>query len=503
MSLTKIAGKLFTPRQYALEKHYTQPEALQHTVLHHLLEKGAYTEYGRNHLLSAKNSYEDFAKNVPVNTYEELKRDIDRMRHGEADVLWPGLVKWYAKSSGTTNDKSKFIPVSDEGLHHIHYQGGKDVVALYLRNHPDSRLFDGKSLILGGSHSPNYNVAGSLVGDLSAILIENINPLVNLIRVPRKRTALLSDFEVKRDRIAQECLHQNVTNISGVPSWMLSVLVRVMELSGKKHLEEVWPNLEVFFHGGIAFTPYRSQYEKLITSSKMHYMETYNASEGFFGIQDDPDDRSMLLMLDYGVFYEFIPVEEVGKPDATVVPLEGVEVGRNYAMVITTSCGLWRYMIGDTVEFTSKRPYKFIITGRTKYFINAFGEELIMDNAEKGLAYACEKTGAQVLEYTAAPVYMDQNAKCRHQWLIEFSKEPDSLQRFADALDEKLQEINSDYEAKRSHNVTLQHLEVVKARTGLFNDWLKQKGRLGGQHKVPRLSNSRKNMDELLEINKL
>ncbi|HBN46451.1 MAG TPA: hypothetical protein DD401_02090 [Prevotella sp.] len=502
MSLTKIVGKLFTPRQYALEKHYTQPEALQHAVLRHLLERGANTEYGRNHLLSTKNNYEDFAKNVPVNTYEELKRDIDRMRHGEADVLWPGQVKWYAKSSGTTNDKSKFIPVSNEGLHAIHYKGGKDVVALYLRNNPDSRLFDGKSLILGGSHSPNYNVAGSLVGDLSAILIENINPLVNLMRVPRKRTALLSDFEVKRDRIAQECLHQNVTNISGVPSWMLSVLVRVMELSGKKHLEEVWPDLEVFFHGGIAFTPYRSQYEQLITSPKMHYMETYNASEGFFGIQDDPTDRAMLLMLDYDVFYEFIPLEEVGRPDATVVPLEGVELGRNYAMVITTSCGLWRYMIGDTVEFTSKQPYKFIITGRTKYFINAFGEELIMDNAEKGLAYACEKTGAQVLEYTAAPVYMDANAKCRHQWLIEFSKEPDSLERFADALDEKLQEVNSDYEAKRSHNVTLQHLEVVKARAGLFNDWLKQKGRLGGQHKVPRLSNSRKNMDELLEMNK-
>lgn len=322
------------------------------------------------------------------------------------------------------------------------------------------------------------------------------------MRVPRKRTALLSDFEVKRDRIAQECLHKNITNISGVPSWMLSVLVRVMELSGKKYLEEVWPNLEVFFHGGIAFTPYRSQYEQLITSSKMHYMETYNASEGFFGIQDDPTDRSMLLMLDYGVFYEFIPLEEMGRPDATVVPLEGVEIGRNYAMVITTSCGLWRYMIGDTVEFTSKRPYKFIITGRTKYFINAFGEELIMDNAEKGLAYACEKTGAQVLEYTAAPVYMDKNAKCRHQWLIEFSKDPDNLERFAQALDEKLQELNSDYEAKRSHNVTLQHLEVVKAKEGLFNDWLKQKGRLGGQHKVPRLSNSRKNMDELLEMNK-
>ena len=502
MSLTKIAGQFFKPRQYALEKHYTQPEALQEAVLRHLQERGSNTEYGRNHLLSPKNSYEEFAKNVPINTYEELKRDIDRMRHGEADVLWPGQVQWYAKSSGTTNDKSKFIPVSAEGLHDIHYQGGKDVVAFYLRNNPNSRLFDGKSLILGGSHSPNYNVDGSLVGDLSAILIENINPLVNLMRVPRKRTALLSDFEVKRDRIAQECLHKNITNISGVPSWMLSVLVRVMELSGKKHLEEVWPNLEVFFHGGIAFTPYRSQYEQLITSSKMHYMETYNASEGFFGIQDDPTDRSMLLMLDYGVFYEFIPLEEVGRPDATVVPLEGVEIGRNYAMVITTSCGLWRYMIGDTVEFTSKRPYKFIITGRTKYFINAFGEELIMDNAEKGLAYACEKTGAQVLEYTAAPVYMDKNAKCRHQWLIEFSKDPDNLERFAQALDEKLQELNSDYEAKRSHNVTLQHLEVVKAKEGLFNDWLKQKGRLGGQHKVPRLSNSRKNMDELLEMNK-
>ena len=502
MSLTKIVGQFFKPRKYALEKHYTQPEALQEAVLRHLLERGSNTEYGRNHLLSPKNSYEEFAKNVPINTYEELKRDIDRMRHGEADVLWPGQVQWYAKSSGTTNDKSKFIPVSAEGLHDIHYQGGKDVVTFYLRNNPNSRLFDGKSLILGGSHSPNYNVDGSLVGDLSAILIENINPLVNLMRVPRKRTALLSDFEVKRDRIAQECLHKNITNISGVPSWMLSVLVRVMELSGKKHLEEVWPNLEVFFHGGIAFTPYRSQYEQLITSSKMHYMETYNASEGFFGIQDDPTDRSMLLMLDYGVFYEFIPLEEVGRPDATVVPLEGVEIGRNYAMVITTSCGLWRYMIGDTVEFTSKRPYKFIITGRTKYFINAFGEELIMDNAEKGLAYACEKTGAQVLEYTAAPVYMDKNAKCRHQWLIEFSKDPDNLERFAQALDEKLQELNSDYEAKRSHNVTLQHLEVVKAKEGLFNDWLKQKGRLGGQHKVPRLSNSRKNMDELLEMNK-
>ena len=501
MSLTKFASKLFKPRQYELEKHYTQPEALQRRVLHYLLEKGKYTEYGRNHMLASTHSYDDFVNNVPINTYEELKSDIDRMRHGESSVLWPGVVKWYAKSSGTTNDKSKFIPVSSDGLHNIHYKGGADVVAVYLRNNPGSRLFDGKSLILGGSHSPNYNVEGSLVGDLSAILIENINPIVNLFRVPKKQTALLSDFEVKRDRIAHECLKCNVTNISGVPSWMLSVLVRVLEISGKEHIEDVWPNLEVFFHGGIAFTPYRKQYEQIITSPKMHYMETYNASEGFFGLQDDPTDKSMLLMLDYGVFYEFIPLEDVGKDNPNIVPLEGVELGRNYAIVITTSCGLWRYMIGDTISFTSKRPYKFVITGRTKYFINAFGEELIMDNAEKGLAYACEKTGAQVKEYTAAPVYMDENAKCRHQWLIEFSVDPDSLDRFADLLDKKLQEINSDYEAKRSHNVTLQHLEVVKARPNLFNDWLKSKGKLGGQHKVPRLSNSRKNMDELLEMN--
>ncbi len=501
MSLTKIASKLFLPRQKELIKHYTAPDELQHSVLKYLILKGKETEYGRNHMFDSMDDYDSFAKNIPINTYEELKGDIDRMRHGEQNVLWPGLVKWYAKSSGTTNDKSKFIPVSNAGLHNIHYKGGADVVAFYLRNNPNSRLFDGKSLILGGSHSPNYNVEGSLVGDLSAILIENINPIVNLFRVPRKRTALLSDFELKRDRIAHECLKSNVTNISGVPSWMLSVLVRVLEISGKKHIEDVWPNLEVFFHGGIAFTPYRKQYEEIITSPKMHYMETYNASEGFFGIQDDPKDKSMLLMLDYGVFYEFIPLEDVGKPDAVAIPLSAVELNKNYAMVITTSCGLWRYMIGDTVTFTSKKPYKFIITGRTKSFINAFGEELIQDNAEQGLAYACDQTGAQVLEYTAAPVYMDENAKCRHQWLIEFSKEPDDLQHFSDLLDRRLQEINSDYEAKRFHDVTLQHLEVVKARTGLFNDWMKAKGKLGGQHKVPRLSNSRKNMDELLEMN--
>lgn len=502
MNLTNLVEKIaFHRRQKELDKYANNGLAMQQEVLHYLVEYAKDTEYGRNHLFSTIQSYDDFVQNVPVNTYEELKGDIDRMRHGEENILWPGQVKWYAKSSGTTNDKSKFIPVSSEALQHTHYQGPKDVVAFYLQNNPDSHLFEGKSLILGGSHSPNYNLPDSLVGDLSAILIENISPLANLVRVPKKSTALLSDFEVKRDRIARETLHKNVTNISGVPSWMLSVLVRVLELSGKQHLEEVWPNLEVFFHGGIAFTPYRKQYEQLITKSDMHYMETYNASEGFFGIQNDPSDPAMLLMLDYGVFYEFIPIEELGTEKPTIVPLSGVKIGQNYAMVISNLCGLWRYEIGDTVQFTSVNPYKFVITGRTKYFINAFGEELIMDNAEKGLAYACSQTGAQVLEYSAAPVYMDNKAKCRHQWLIEFSKAPQDLKAFSEILDTRLQELNSDYEAKRFHDVTLQPLEIIKARPNLFNDWLKSKGKLGGQHKVPRLSNSRDNLEEMLALN--
>ncbi len=500
MGLTSIASWFFRSRQKDLQRHNNEADILQAQVLRHLIERAENTEYGRKHLFSTIKSYEDFAANVPLNTYEELKADIDRMRHGETDVLWPGTVRWYAKSSGTTNDKSKFIPVSNEGLQGIHYAGGFDSVALYLMNNPRSRMFDGKGLILGGSHSSNYNLNNSLVGDLSAILIENINPVVNWVRVPKKQTALLSDFEVKRDRIAHETLKKNVTNLSGVPSWMLSVLTRVMELSGKTHLEEVWPNIEVFFHGGVAFTPYRQQYQELITSPDMHYMETYNASEGFFGIQSDLTDPSMLLMLDYGVYYEFIPMDEFDSEHPTVVPLTGVKTDVNYAMVISTTCGLWRYIIGDTVKFTSKNPYKFVITGRTKHFINAFGEELIVDNAEQGLAYACQQTGAEVLEYTAAPVFMDGKAKCRHQWLIEFAKEPDNLEHFADLLDQKLQEINSDYEAKRYKDITLQHLEIIKAHKNLFNDWLKARGKLGGQHKVPRLSNNRKTIEELLEL---
>ena len=471
-------------------------------VLGRLLQKAKSTEWGREHDFADVHTYQQFANTSPVNTYEDLKHFIDRMRQGEADVLWPGKVRWYAKSSGTTNDKSKFIPVSKDGLKDTHYAGGRDAVAWYLGNNPKSRIFDGKALILGGSHAPNYNVSKSLVGDLSAILIENINPLVNMVRVPKKETALLSDFELKRDRIAHEAIKENVTNLSGVPSWMLSVMNRVLEITGKDNLSEVWPNLEMFFHGGVAFTPYREQYRKLIPSANMHYMETYNASEGFFGIQNDPSDLSMSLMVDYGVFYEFIPMEEIESPNPQVLPLWDVETGKNYAIVISTSSGLWRYMIGDTVRFTSTNPYKFVITGRTKFFINAFGEELIVDNAETGLAEACRRTGAQVLEYTAAPVFMDGEGKCRHQWLVEFAKEPEDAGQFARILDETLQQVNSDYEAKRYKDITLQSLELVVARKGLFHDWLASKGKLGGQHKVPRLSNNRVHIEEMLAFNK-
>ena len=367
MNTTRLIGKLFAPRQKALDAYATRAVALQDAVLRRLLSEAAGTEWGRAHQYAGIRSYEDYRRLVPVQTYDDVKPYIERMRHGESDVLWKGQVRWYAKSSGTTNDKSKFIPVSPDGLKRIHYAGGTDCVASYLRNNPDSRFFSGKGLILGGSHAPNYNLKDSLVGDLSAILIQNVNPLVNLIRVPKKEIALLSDFEVKRDRIARSTIGKNVTNLSGVPSWMLSVLRRVLELTGKDSLEQVWPNLEVFFHGGVAFAPYREQYRQLIRSDRMHYVETYTAREGFFGVPADPTDASMTLMVDYDVFYEFIPMDEFGKADPTVVPLEGVETGKNYAMLISTSCGLWRYLIGDTVRFTRKDPYRFVITGRPKH----------------------------------------------------------------------------------------------------------------------------------------
>ena len=485
----------------ALERYATNAEEIQMDVMQQLVSKAAFTQWGKKCNFAHIHTYEEFAANQGINTYEELKSYIQRMREGEEDVLWPGQVRFFAKSSGTTNDKSKFIPVSHDGLRKIHYQGARDSIACYLEQNPSSRMFKGKSLILGGSHSPNLNTPNSIVGDLSAILIENVPKPVNISRIPSKEIALLSDFEEKRDRIARVAMNENVTNLSGVPSWMLSVLDRTLEITGKKTIDEVWPNLEVFYHGGVSFMPYRHQYQKIIQNPNMHYEETYNASEGFFGIQNDLNDPNLLLMIDYGIFYEFIPMYEFGKQDPHIIPLWDVEVGVNYAMVISTNCGLWRYIIGDTVKFTQKNPYKFVITGRTKSFINAFGEELIVDNAEKGLEQACIATGAQVKEYTAAPIFMDDHAKCRHQWVVEFTKRPDSVDEFAQILDRSLQSINSDYEAKRHKNITLQPLEIIEARTGLFDDWLKSKGKLGGQHKVPRLSNSREYIEDLLKMN--
>ena len=501
MSITGLISKGFIPRQRALQAYDTQAESLQAHQLKKLITKAAHTEWGVKHSYDTIHSYEDYARRVPIQSYDDIKPYVERMRHGARNVLWPSQVRWYAKSSGTTNDKSKFIPVTSEGLKQMHYKGPADCLAYYLMTRTDSRFFDGKGLILGGSHAPNYNLKHSLVGDLSAILIENIHPLANFLRVPSKEVALLSDFEEKMERIARSTISKNITNISGVPSWMMAVIKRVLEITGAQSLDEVWPNLEIFFHGGVSFAPYRETYQQLIRSPRMQYRETYNASEGFFGVQNDPTDPSMMLMLDYGVFYEFIPLEELGKPDPTILPLTGIEVGRNYAVVISNMCGLWRYLIGDTVRFTSKNPYKFVISGRTKHFINAFGEELVVENAEKGLQAACIATGAQVSEYTAAPVFMGTDAKCRHQWLIEFSVAPDSIEHFTQVLDETLQQVNSDYEAKRYKDITLQRLEVVPARPDLFHDWLKAKGKLGGQHKVPRLSNTREYIDDMLTFN--
>ena len=501
MNLTPLVRTFFARRAAVIDSYADHAEQLQRAVLARLVRSAARTAWGERHGYDQLRCYEDFAARVPLTDYEALKGDIDRMRRGERDILWPGRVRWYAKSSGTTNDKSKFIPVSDRGLQHLHYAGGRDSVAIYLPTRPDSRLFTGRSLILGGSHQPNYDSPSSRVGDLSAILNENASPFVRLFRVPSKTTALLEDFDRKRELIAEETFDKNVTSIAGVPSWMMAVLMKVLECSGAKTIDEVWPNLEVFFHGGVAFTPYREQYHRLIPSARMSYMETYNASEGFFGLQTDPGDRAMTLMLDYDVFYEFIPLEEVGSPHPTLLPIWEVEAERNYALVISTSCGLWRYQIGDTVRFTQVRPWKFIISGRTKSFINAFGEELMVDNAEQGLKAACEATGAEVSEYTAAPVFMDAEGKCRHQWVIEFRRAPEDVAAFARHLDQALQRINSDYEAKRYKDITLQELEIVPARPNLFNDWLKSRGKLGGQHKVPRLSNTRDIIEQILAFN--
>lgn len=501
--ITRIANNVyFAPRYHRIERYINHATEIQEQVLKRLITKASYTEWGKKYDYASIKDYTQFCQRVPIQTYEEVKQWVERIRQGEQNLLWPGNTVWFAKSSGTTNDKSKFIPVTSDSIQDTHYRGGKDAVALYLHINPKSHFSTGKSLVLGGSHAPNLNTNHSLVGDLSAILIENIPAMGMYLRVPSKQTALMEHFEPKMEAIARETIDKNVVSLSGVPSWMLVLIKHILEKTGKQTLEQVWPNLEVFFHGGVAFTPYREQYKQVIQKSDMLYVETYNASEGYFATQNDLTDPAMLLMIDYGVFYEFIPLEELGKENPKIVPLWDVKLNKNYAMVISTSAGLWRYMIGDTIKFTTKNPYKIVITGRTKHFINAFGEELIVDNAEKGLAKACAATGAMITDYSAAPVFMDANAKCRHQWLIEFAKMPDDLDRFAKILDDTLKEINSDYEAKRQNNLALQQLEIIVARKGLFHDWLDRKGKLGGQHKIPRLSNTRTYIEDMLILNR-
>lgn len=499
--LTNTISLLFRPRQKEIAKFAQETDVIQQEQLQSLIHTAQNTEWGQKYNYKTIKSYTDFSQRIPIQTYDDIKPYIIRMINGEKNILWPSLIHWYAKSSGTTNDKSKFIPVTTEILKGCHYKGGFDTVSLYLRNTPDSHFFASKGLILGGSHSPSPLNKNAHCGDLSAVLLQNLNPLVNLIRVPDKKIILMNEWESKIKAIVDSTWKADVNSLSGVPSWMLVLIKAILKKTNCQYLTEVWPNMEVFFHGGISFEPYRDQYKALIPSDKMHYMETYNASEGFFGLQDDPADQSLLLMLDYGIFYEFIPVNEVGSDNPTILPLESVEVGKNYALVITTSGGLWRYQIGDTIRFTSIYPHKFIISGRTKNYINAFGEELMVDNADKAISAVCRLTGAKVKEYTAAPLFILDKAKGRHQWFIEFEKEPSSLEEFALLLDKTLQELNSDYEAKRYKEISLQPLEILVSKEGTFYEWLRQKGKLGGQHKIPRLSNNRIFIEELLALN--
>lgn len=481
-------------------------EEIQKRVLRKLLVKAHATEYGKKYdfenIATVPDLYEAFSENVPLIEYEDIREDVMRMIQGESDILWRGKCVDFAQSSGTTGGKSKYIPITRDSLQGNHYRGGEDSVAHYLRMVPESRIFSGKGFILGGSfaNTLSENIKGVNVGDLSATLINRINPFANFVRVPDKKTALLSDWETKLPALVKKAVKENVTNISGVPSWFMTVLRKVMEYKGVESLKEVWPNLEVFFHGGISFEPYRDEYRSMTNGLDMHFLETYNASEGFFAVQNDFDDPSMLLIIDRDIFYEFIPVDE---KDAHPLPIWEVTPGKVYELVISSSNGLWRYRLGDTVRVTQTDPVKIRIAGRTRSFINAFGEELMEDNAERAIAKAADETDANILNYTAAPLFSSEGKKARHQWLIEWEKKPIDMGRFINLLDEELKTLNSDYEAKRAHSIFLDEPEIITARRGLFDDWLKAAGshKLGGQRKVPRLHNNRDMMEQLLSMN--
>jgi hypothetical protein len=471
---------------------------VQETTLFELIHQAKNTEWGKRYQFCGIRDVAGFQARLPVQQYEDVKPYVDRIRGGEQNILWPTPITWFAKSSGTTEDKSKFIPVSSEALKSCHYRGGYDVLAIYTWQNPKTKVFTAKTLTLGGSHEINRKENHSYYGDLSAILIKNIPRWVNLVRTPPAKLALLADFDQKLEQIARISVKEHVVAFTGVPSWNMSLMKYILNYTGKKNIMEVWPDMELFIHGGVCFEPYREQYRLLFPSSGVRYFETYNASEGFFALQDDPQKDDMLLMLDYGIFYEFIPVDQSGKEFPEALTIDRVETNRNYAIVITTNGGLWRYLIGDTVMFTSTNPYRIKVTGRTKQFINAFGEEVIVDNAENALKAACRTTNAIIHEYTAGPFYMDSENNGAHEWLIEFEKEPDDLQLFTEKLDQALCSLNSDYEAKRIKGITLRTPVVHSIPKGTFYNWMKQRGKVGGQNKVPRLSNDRKYLDEIL-----
>ncbi len=497
--INSIASWVLKQRIHEIELFLKYPNEVQEELLINLIRQAENTILGKQYDFESVKTYHTFQERVPISTYEDLEPFIERTRKGEQNVFWHEPIKWFAKSSGTTNAKSKFIPVSGQALEDCHYKAGKDLLCLYLNNNEESQLFTGKSLRLGGSKQL-YEDNNTYFGDLSAILIDNMPFWAEFSSTPSNKTSLMSEWETKLMAIVNETKRENVTSFAGVPSWMLVLLNKILEETGKTNLFEIWPNLEVYFHGGVSFDPYREQYKTILPKNEFKYYEIYNASEGFFAIQDLNNSNDLLLMLDYGIFYEFIPMDTFGTPNQKTIRLAEVELNKNYAVVITTNSGLWRYLIGDTVRFTSLKPYRIKVTGRTKHHINVFGEELMIENTEQALAKTCKLTNSEVVDYTVAPVFMNGKEKGAHEWIIEFRKQPDDLSKFTQLLDENIQSLNSDYEAKRYNNMTLNPLTINIARENLFYDWLKNQDKLGGQHKIPRLSNSRDYLEQLLSL---
>jgi hypothetical protein len=497
--INSFATWILKKRIHQMELFLKYPHEVQDELLFSLIKSAENTQIGRKYDFSSMKNYTTFSERIPVSTYEELEPLIELTRKGEQNVFWNSNIKWFAKSSGTTNAKSKFIPVSSEALENCHYKASKDLLCLFLNNNEDSQLFTGKSLRLGGSKQL-YEDNNTFFGDLSAILIDNMPIWAEFSSTPSSKISLMGDWETKLPAIINETMNENVTSLAGVPSWMMVLLQKTLETTGKSNLLELWPNAEVYFHGGVSFEPYKEQYKKLFPKDSFKYYEIYNASEGFFAIQDQNDSDELLLMLDYGIFYEFIPMDTFGTLNQRVIRLNQVELHKNYALVITTNSGLWRYLIGDTIRFTSLSPYRIKVTGRTKHHINVFGEELMVENTDAAVAKTCKEFNCEIVDYTVAPIFMTNKQKGAHEWIIEFKTKPNSIENFRKALDENLQSVNSDYEAKRYNNMTLNPLVLNIARENLFYDWLKQEDKLGGQHKVPRLSNERTYLENLLKL---